>query len=191
MPCHVMDISISQSKQAKQNNPSLDLSKHWLDLMTNIHHGRNKRFHMMPKKEMVKWSNFSKQFKLFWTNICAHQETKHSFCFSATRYKQQKMKNFCEFKTTTNSLLSPDVCKLSAAMSHIHWAKLLIAVKNETNGTTEKILDWRRGDWPFHHALSERGLLLICEEAKQRSRFFRFLGQRACSTVCISSLHSE
>lgn len=148
-------------------------------------------FHMMPKKEMFKWSNFSKQFKLFWTNICAHQETKHPFCFSAIRYKQRKMKNLCEFKNTTNSLLSPDVCKLSAAMSHIHWAKLLMAVKNETNGTTEKILDRRGGDWPFHHALSARGLLLICEEAKQKSRFSWFLGQRACSTACTSTLHSE
>lgn len=191
MPCHVMDIPISQSKQAKQNNPSFDLPKHSHELMTNIHHGRNKSFHMMPKKEMFKWSNFSKQFKLFWTNICAHQETKHPFCFSATHYKQQKMKHLCEFKNTTNSFLSPDVCKLSAAVSHIHWAKPLIAVKNETNGTTEKSLDWRGGDWPFHHALPERGLLLICEEAEQKTRFSWFLGQRSCSTVCISTLHSE
>lgn len=128
---------------------------------------------------------------LFWTNICAHQETKHPFCFSATHYKQQKMKHLCEFKNTTNSFLSPDVCKLSAAMSHIHWAKPLITVKNETNGTTEKSLDWRGGDWPFHHALSERGVLLICEEAEQKTRFSWFLGQRSCSTVCISTLHSE
>lgn len=113
------------------------------------------------------------------------------FVFQLLVINNKKWRTFVNSKTTTNSLLSPDVCKLSAAMSHIHWAKLLIAVKNETNGTTEKILDWRRGDWPFHHALSESGLLLIREEAKQRSRFFRFLGQRACSTVCISSLHSE
>lgn len=176
MPCHVMDIPISQSKQAKQNNPSFDLPKHSHKLMTNIHHEINKSFHMMPKKEMFKWSNFSKQFKLFWTNICAHQETKHPFCFPATRYKQQKMKNLREFKNTTNSLFSLDVCKLSAAMSHIRWAKLLMAVKNETNGTTEKILDWRGGDWPFHHVW--KGVAADLWRGKTKEQVFLILGPK-------------
>lgn len=84
MPCHVTGIPISQSKQEKQNNPSFGSPEHSHDLMTNIHHGRNKSFHMVPEKETFKWIHVNKQFKLFWTNICSHQEIKHSFCFSAT-----------------------------------------------------------------------------------------------------------
>lgn len=74
MPCHVTDIPISQSKQAKQNNPSFDLPEHSHELMTNTHHGRSKSFHIVSKKEIFEWSHVNKQFKLFWTNICAHQE---------------------------------------------------------------------------------------------------------------------
>lgn len=103
LSCHVMlwiFLFHNPSKQNRTIHPLICQNIHMSWWQISIMEEMS--FHMMPKKEMFKWRNFSKQFKLFWANICAHQETKHPFCFSAIRYKQQK-----KWRTYANSKPPP------------------------------------------------------------------------------------